>query len=77
VTTIAAASSSHYAQGHAAVTASSAVALDHGFQTALYVLTGLLVTGAIIAVALVKSAAAPSAKARPVDGEVFALEEAA
>jgi EmrB/QacA subfamily drug resistance transporter len=77
VSTIAAASSSHYAQGHAAVTASSAVALDHGFQTALYVLTGLLVTGAIIAVALVKSAAAPSAKARPVDGEVFALEEAA
>jgi EmrB/QacA subfamily drug resistance transporter len=77
VSTIAATSSNHYAQVHSAVTASSAVALDHGFRTALYVLTGLLVIGALIAVALVKSAPALSAEARPVDSEVIALEEAA
>jgi hypothetical protein len=53
------------------------VALDHGFQTALYVLTGLLVVGALIAVALVRSTPAPSADARFVDGEVVAFEEAA
>jgi hypothetical protein len=62
---------------HTAVTTSSGVALDHGFQTALYVLTGLLVIGALIAVALVRSAPAPSADAQFVDGEVIAFEEAA
>ena len=46
-------------------------------QTALYVLTGLLVLGALIAVGLLKSAPAPSANAAPVDEEVAAFEEAA
>jgi EmrB/QacA subfamily drug resistance transporter len=77
VSAVAATSTSHYAQAHAAVTASSSVALDHGFQTGLYVLTGLLVIGALIAVALVKSTPALSADVRPVDGEALALEEAA
>ena len=77
VSAIAATSTSHYAQGHSAATASSRVALDHGFQTGLYVLTGLLVIGALIAVALVKSAPALSAEASAVDGEAVALEEAA
>ena len=77
VSAIAATSTSHYAQAHSAVTASSRVALDHGFQTGLYVLTGLLVIGALIAVALVKSAPALSAEAPAVDGEAVALEEAA
>ena len=77
VSAIAATSTSHYAQAHSAVTASSRVALDHGFQTGLYVLTGLLVIGALIAVALVKSAPALSAEASAVDGEAVALEEAA
>jgi EmrB/QacA subfamily drug resistance transporter len=49
---IAATSTSHYAAAHAA--AAPTAALDHGFQTALYVLTGLLVAGAVLAIAFVK-----------------------
>jgi hypothetical protein len=74
---IAATSTSNYAHAHSDVTASSGVALDHGFQAALYVLTGLLVIGAVIAVSLVKSAPAPSADAAFVDGEMVVLDEAA
>jgi len=77
VSAIAATSTSNYAHAHSALTASSGVALDHGFQTGLYVLTGVLVIGAVIAVSLVKSAPAPNAEAQSVDGEVVALEEAA
>ncbi len=77
VSAIAASSTSHYAQAHSAVSASSSVALDHGFQTALYVLTGLLVVGALIAVGVVRSTPVPSAEAQPVDNEAIALEEAA
>jgi EmrB/QacA subfamily drug resistance transporter len=77
VSAIAATSTSNYAHAHSAVTASSGVALDHGFQTGLYVLTGVLVVGAVIAVSLVKSAPASSADAEFADGEVVALEEAA
>src|SRR5437016_7728550 len=77
VSAIAAASTNGYARAHSSVSASSALALDHGFQTALYVLTGLLVLGALIAVGLLKSAPAPSANAAPVDEEVAAFEEAA
>jgi EmrB/QacA subfamily drug resistance transporter len=77
VSAIAASSTSHYAQTHSAVTASSSVALDHGFQTALYVLTGLLVVGALIALALVKSVPTPNAETLPVEPEIVALEEAA
>jgi EmrB/QacA subfamily drug resistance transporter len=77
VSAIAATSTSHYAQAHSAVTASSGVALDHGFQTGLYVLTGLLVIGALIAVALVKSTPALGADEPAVEGEPIALEEAA
>jgi EmrB/QacA subfamily drug resistance transporter len=77
VSAIAATSTSHYAQAHASVTASSSVALDHGFQSALYVLTGLLVVGALVAVSLVRSAPARSADAASVEGEMVALEEAA
>ena len=60
-----------------ASTASSSAALDHGFQTALYVLTGLLLVGALIAVTLVKSEPAPEAQAPQVDGDLVPLEEAA
>jgi len=78
VSAIAATSTANYADAHAAVTASSAVALDHGFQTGLYVLTGLLVLGASIAFGLVRSSARPGAEAAaPVEGEAIALEEAA
>src|SRR5437667_10195538 len=55
---VAASSTSHYVDAHAAVTATSGIALDHGFQTALYALPGLLLLGALIAASLVKSAPA-------------------
>lgn len=71
---VAATSTSNYVDTHAGVAASSPVALDHGFQTALYVLTGLLLLGALIAATLVKSA--PPGRAEPA-GEELALEEAA
>jgi predicted MFS family arabinose efflux permease len=77
VSAIAATSTSNYAHAHSAVSAVSGVALDHGFQTGLYVLTGLLVFGALIAVTLVRSAPAPSPGAAAVDTEAFAFEEAA
>ena len=77
VSAVAATSTSRYAESHASVGPSSAVALDHGFQTALYVLTGLLLVGALIAVTLVKSGPAPTGQAAPVEDEAVAFEEAA
>ena len=71
---IAATASSHYIGSHGAVAASSGAALDHGFQTALYTLTGLLVLGALIAATLVRPVRAPR---HQVADEVVALEEAA
>jgi EmrB/QacA subfamily drug resistance transporter len=80
VSAIAAASTSSYVGSHRGVTASSGVAIDHGLQTALYVLTGLLVAAAAIAAVLIKPAPAPAAAAepaRPVEEELVVLEEAA
>jgi EmrB/QacA subfamily drug resistance transporter len=77
VSAIAASSTSSYVHTHAALTTASGAALDHGFQTALYVLTGVLVFGALIAVTLVRRAPAPRLEAQPVEPEVVALEEAA
>jgi EmrB/QacA subfamily drug resistance transporter len=74
VSAIAATSARGYADDHAAVSATSAAAVDHGFQTALYVLTGLLALGAALAFTLVKPA--PTAPEVAVEGEV-ALERAA
>jgi MFS family permease len=54
VSAIAAAATSDYVNAHAGVSATSAVALDHGFRTALYVLTGLLVLGALLAASLIR-----------------------
>jgi MFS family permease len=79
VSAIAASSTSHYyLHVHTAFTASSsAVALDHGFQTALYALTGLLLLGALIAATLIKSPQTASAPLADREGEAVALEEAA
>jgi EmrB/QacA subfamily drug resistance transporter len=77
VSAIVATSTSNYASSHPAVNASSSIALDHGFQTGLYALTGLLLVGALIAFALVRPAPAPSAHGERVDGEAVALEDAA
>jgi EmrB/QacA subfamily drug resistance transporter len=73
VSAVAATSSGNFADAHGGA-ASRAAALDHGFQTALYALTGLLALGALVAVTLVRSA--PQESAAPVEGEL-ALKEAA
>jgi EmrB/QacA subfamily drug resistance transporter len=77
VSTIAATSTNNYVDAHSGVTASSAVALDHGFQTGLYALTGLLLLGALIAITLVKPAPVAEAEAAAVESEMPAFEEAA
>jgi EmrB/QacA subfamily drug resistance transporter len=74
VSAIAASSTASFADAHPALTASSPAALDHGFQTALYALTGLLLFGAVVAVTLVRSAPAPSEQVEP---EAVPLRDAA
>ncbi|HYJ67069.1 MAG TPA: DHA2 family efflux MFS transporter permease subunit [Nocardioidaceae bacterium] len=64
---VAAASSSSYVDSHADVTASSARALTHGFQTGFSVLTGVLLLGALIAATLVKPRPASAEPDRPHD----------
>ena len=54
INAVAAASTSSYVDSHPEAQASSAPALTHGFQTGLYVLTGLLLFGALIAATLVR-----------------------
>jgi MFS family permease len=75
VSAVAATSTSHYMKTH--VSLSSASALDHGFQTGLYVLTGLLVVAAVITITLIRPTPAPVVQAAPSDGEAIRLEEAA
>jgi EmrB/QacA subfamily drug resistance transporter len=76
VSAIAATSTSNYARAHGeAVT--SGVALDHGLRVGLYVLTGLLVLGALVAVSLVRSAPAPAAEPATVQPDSVVLDEAA
>jgi EmrB/QacA subfamily drug resistance transporter len=74
---IAATSTSSYIGARPGLTAGSAVALDHGFQTALYVLTGLLLAGALIALAALRSPGTASAEEVATESEAVALEEAA
>ena len=72
VSAIAATSTRNYAGTHSA---SSPAALAHGFQTGLYVLTGLLVAGAVVAFTLVRPAAArPAPAASPSDDLVLRLK---
>jgi EmrB/QacA subfamily drug resistance transporter len=73
VSAIAATSTSNYADTHA-LAPTSGLALDHGFQTGLYALTGLLLLGAAIAVTLVRSAPPP---ARALEDERVLLDQAA
>jgi hypothetical protein len=79
VSAVAATSSASYASAHDGLTATSPVALDHGFRTALYVLTGLLLVGAAIAITLVKSASAagPASASAPGEPDLEPLREAA
>jgi EmrB/QacA subfamily drug resistance transporter len=77
VSTIAATSTGDYVRAHAGATASSGIALDHGFQTALYVLTGLLVVGAVTAIAFVRSTPERSPAAERAEADPLLLEDAA
>jgi EmrB/QacA subfamily drug resistance transporter len=54
VSAIAAVSTSDYVGSHPGLTVTSATALDHGFRTALDLLTGLLVVAALISVVLIR-----------------------
>ncbi len=76
VSAIAATSARNYADAHSAVSATSAAAMDHGFQTALYTLAGLLVLGAVVALTLVRPRTPASAAQLPVP-EPTLLKEAA
>src|SRR4051794_22536354 len=73
---VAASSSGNYASAHAGVSASSAAALAHGYQTALYGLTALLVLAAVIVATFVRTAGAPRREQERVEAPV-ALEDAA
>jgi EmrB/QacA subfamily drug resistance transporter len=75
VSAVAASATSSYVSVHG-VAATSGAALDHGFQTGLYVLIGLLVAGALIVGTLIRPAR-PRAAEAPVAPEGVALEEAA
>jgi EmrB/QacA subfamily drug resistance transporter len=75
VSAVAASATSSYVSVHG-VAATSGAALDHGFQTGLYVLIGLLVAGALIVATLIRPAR-PRAAEAPVAPEGVALEEAA
>jgi EmrB/QacA subfamily drug resistance transporter len=79
ISAIAATSTSNYVDSHPGTVASSAVALHHGLQTALYVLAALLVAAAAIAATLVRPApvAAPVESIERVEETPIALEEAA
>jgi MFS family permease len=57
VSAVVATSTSSFAQANG-IAASSGAALAHGFQTGLYVLTGLLLAGALVVLALMRPAAA-------------------
>jgi EmrB/QacA subfamily drug resistance transporter len=76
VSAVAATSTRNFVNGHSGVTLSSGAALDHGFQTGLYVLTGLLVAGALIVITLIKPAPAER-EAGFADEHPVRLEEAA
>jgi EmrB/QacA subfamily drug resistance transporter len=76
ISAIAATAASSYADAHAAVSATSPVALDHGLKTGLDVLTGLLVLGAVLAFSLVRAAPARP-QLEPAEQKTYAFEEAA
>jgi EmrB/QacA subfamily drug resistance transporter len=74
---IAATSSSRFVDAHAGIVAGDPEALAHGFQTALHVLTGLLVLGALLTFALLRPTRAATREATPVEERSVSLEEAA
>jgi len=76
ISAVAASATSSYVSVHG-VAPTSGAALDHGFQTGLYVLIGLLVAGALIVAALIRPTRARTAEAPVGVDQGVALEEAA
>jgi predicted MFS family arabinose efflux permease len=76
VSAIVATSAGNYVDAHPGVASTSPVALDHGFQTALYVLTGLLVLGAVIAGGFIRPRPRP-AEVEAIGQELEPVQEAA
>jgi EmrB/QacA subfamily drug resistance transporter len=76
VSTIAATSTTHYADSHAGVAAAGATALTHGYVTAFYVLTALAFAGAVIAGVFVEGRPRQEIERAP-EHAVPSLEEAA
>jgi EmrB/QacA subfamily drug resistance transporter len=77
VSAAAAASTSGYADSHPGVAASSAVALDHGFQIGFYAIVGVLLMGVLIAATLV-TPRSPSVQVQPTrDQQLERLHETA
>jgi EmrB/QacA subfamily drug resistance transporter len=79
ISAVVATSAGNYVDSHRGTVASSGPALDHGLQTALYVLTGLLIAGAVLAATLVRPAPArvPAEVMENVEEPRVALEKAA
>ncbi|MGZ4440066.1 MAG: MFS transporter, partial [Gaiellaceae bacterium] len=71
---IAATSTGNYVQSHGGLGAPSAPALDHGFQTALYAMTALLLFGVVVVATLVRPPRVPAVR---VESPEPVLEEAA
>jgi predicted MFS family arabinose efflux permease len=74
---IAAAATSNYVDAHPGVSATSGAALDHGFQITLYVLTGMLVLGALIAGGLIRPRPRPVEVDASVANDLEPVREAA
>ena len=73
VSAIASASTNSYLHSHASLSATSAPALVHGFQTSLWVLMGVLVVGAAVVSVLLS----PARRAVQAHEELVMLDEAA
>jgi EmrB/QacA subfamily drug resistance transporter len=76
VSAIAAASTAAYDRANGSASSTSTAALDHGFQTALFTLMGLLLVGTVIVAAFVRPDRVPVAVVEGVDEDVV-LEQAA
>jgi EmrB/QacA subfamily drug resistance transporter len=76
VSAIAATSTGNYLDSHAGI-ATSGAALDHGLQTALYVVAGLAVAATVITAVFLRTAVTPSVQVARVEERAAAIEEAA